>query len=250
MRAVRYSEHGDTKVLSVVKDAPQPLSPAGPNTLIIKVAGAALNPVDFKMRRNVQPDLMIPKPKIPGYDISGTVANAGSGMHGFKIGDHVYGMLPIVGSPWGGLAEYAVADASVFAHAPTSIPLVDAAALPLVSLTVMQVFDAAGLVPPSDVNTEAPRRALVQAASGGVGTFAVQYLRRVLKFEEVLGTTSAPNADLVTSLGATRTIDYRTERFEGDHAPSPTLDSLGGFAHVSHVRPLVCCSRRGVRRRR
>ena len=220
MRAVRYNQHGDAKVLHLEPEAKQPLLPAGPNMLVVKVVGAALNPVDFKMRRNDQPDVMIPKPKIPGYDVSGTVVDAGAGAHGFKVGDHVYGMLPIVGSPWGGLAEYAAADASVFAHAPTSIPLVDAAALPLVGLTVMQVFDAAGLAPPPPPDsTEAPstatsRRALVQAASGGVGTFAIQYLRHVLQFEQVLGTTSPANAALVTSLGATRTIDYRSERFE------------------------------------
>lgn len=127
-------------------------------------------------------------------------------------------MLPIVGSQWGGLSDFTVADASVFARAPASVPLAEAATLPLVGLTVMQVLDQAGFVEPAAdgaPDAAAQRSALVQAASGGVGTFAVQYLRHVLKFGEVMGTTSSPNAALVTSLGATRTIDYRTEEFEG-----------------------------------
>jgi len=211
MRAARYSRHGVSgKVLEVVSDAPRPLTPPGPGLLVIRVAGAALNPVDFKMMRNDQPDALIPKPKIPGCDVSGTVVAAGDGVKDFKVGDAVFGMMPIVGSRWGGLAEFVVAEASCFAKAPTSIPLVEAAALPLVGLTVMQVCEQAGL----KNGEQKGRAALVQAASGGVGTFAVQYLKNVLEFDKVLGTTSAANAPLVSSLGATDTIDYRSEAFE------------------------------------
>lgn len=223
MRAVRYSRHGGRDVLHVVEDAARPLVPALPGMLVVKVAGAALNPVDFKMRRNAQPDALIPKPKIPGCDVSGTVVDAGKGAHGFVVGDKVFGMLPIVGSPWGGLAEYVAAEASVFAKAPESIPLEHAAALPLVGLTVMQVAEQAGLVP---AKRQGPPQgaALVQAASGGVGTFAVQYLRNVLNFADVLGTTSAANTEMVKSLGVTQAIDYRTETFESAAAKAGGVD--------------------------
>jgi NADPH:quinone reductase-like Zn-dependent oxidoreductase len=222
MRAVVYSEHGAARdVLRLVSDARRPLSPAAPNTLVVKVVGAALNPVDFKMRRNEQPQALIPKPKIPGYDVSGIVVDAGDGSHGFQKGDRVFGMLPIVGNPWGGLAELVAADASVFAKAPSSIPLVEAAALPLVGLTVMQTLASAGLEAPpavmlaaADSQPPVQQRALVQAAAGGVGSFAVQYLRNVLRFSEVLATASPANAEFVAALGATRTIDYHTEQFE------------------------------------
>ena len=175
------------------------------------------------MRRNAQPDALIPKPKIPGCDVSGTVVDAGKGAHGFVVGDKVFGMLPIVGSPWGGLAEYVAAEASVFAKAPESIPLEHAAALPLVGLTVMQVAEQAGLVP---AKRQGPPQgaALVQAASGGVGTFAVQYLRNVLNFADVLGTTSAANTEMVKSLGVTQAIDYRTETFESAAAKAGGVD--------------------------
>lgn len=213
MRAVRYSRHGRPRdVLEVVSNAPRPLTPAGPNMLVVRVAGAAINPVDFKMQRNDQPDALIPKPKIPGCDISGTVVDAGAGVHGFVVGDEVFGMLPIVGSRWGSLAEYVVAEASCFAKAPKSIPLVDAAALPLVGLTVMQVCEQAGLV--KSATRQSGTSALVQAASGGVGTFAVQYLSNVLKFGQIIGTASSANAHFLSSLGVTRAIDYHSEDFE------------------------------------
>lgn len=207
MRAVVYSTHGSARdVLSVSAAVPAPSRPAAPGTIVVRVAAAALNPVDFKMRRNAQPDAFIPKPKIPGCDVSGTVVDAGTGTP-FAVGDKVFGMLPIVGQTWGGLGEYVAADARVFAHAPKTVPLVEAAALPLVGLTVLQVLDAAvGAHPPPAAAKQT--RMLVHAAAGGVGSFAVQYARHVLRFEEVVGTASAANADYIKSLGATKAVDY------------------------------------------
>ena len=207
MRAVVYSKHGGAReVLKVSNAAAAPLNPAAPGLIVIRVAAAALNPVDFKMRRNDQPDFLIPKPKIPGCDVSGTVVSAGEGTP-FAVGDKVYGMLPIIGNRWGGLAEYAVGDANLFAHAPTSIPLAEAAALPLVGLTVLQVLDLA-VGPHAPPPTARQEKILIQAASGGVGSFAVQYARNVLRFKEVHGTSSAANADFVRGLGATHVVDY------------------------------------------
>ena len=138
MRALVYDSHGPARTVARVVETAQPLQPAAPGMLVVSVVAAALNPVDFKMMRNPQPSALIPKPKTVGYDVAGHVLSAGEGS-GFAVGEAVYGMLPLVGNPWGSLAEVAVADASCFARAPTSVPLADAAALPLVGLTVMQV---------------------------------------------------------------------------------------------------------------
>ena len=184
MDAVVYEAHGEAReALRVDHARAQPATTAPPGFVVIRVAAAALNPVDFKQLRNEQPDALVPKPRIAGFDVSGIVVSAGEGT-GFEVGDAVYGMLPLVGSPWGSLARLTAAPASCFARAPTSVPLEDAAALPLVSLTVMQVFEQAGLRPGEDRTGQA---LLVQAAAGGVGSFAVQYARRVLGFEHVLG---------------------------------------------------------------
>ena len=173
--------------------------------------------------------MLVPTPRIVGFDVSGVVLSAGEGTP-FRIGDRVFGMLPLVGSPWGALAEVTAADARCFAKAPTSISLAEAAALPLVALTVMQVFRQASLVPiESEGGEPHPRlrqRMLVHAAAGGVGSFAVQYARHVLGFGEVVGTCSARNAERVRALGATATVDYLAEPFE------TAVQAMGGVDAV------------------
>lgn len=214
MRAVVYSTHGATRdVLKVDEARAQPLQPAAPGFVVIKVVAAALNPVDFKQLRNDQPEAIVPKPRIAGFDVSGVVLSAGEGTP-FKKGDAVYGMLPILASPWGSLAEVTAADARCFAKAPTSIPLEEAAALPLVGLTVLQVMKQAGIESDWRNSRKArqDKKMLVHAAAGGVGSFAVQYAK-ALGFE-VIATCSAQNAERVRGLGATETIDYRTQAFE------------------------------------
>ena len=223
MDAVVYEAHGEAReALRVDHVRAQPATTAPPGFVVVRVAAAALNPVDFKQLRNEQPDALVPKPRIAGFDVSGIVVSAGEGT-GFEVGDAVYGMLPLVGSPWGSLARLTAAPASCFARAPTSVPLEDAAALPLVSLTVMQVFEQAGLRPGEDRTGQA---LLVQAAAGGVGSFAVQYARRVLGFERVLGTCSARNAERVRQLGATSTIDYASEAFDAAVRAAGGVDAV------------------------
>lgn len=216
MDAVVYETHGDpASVLRLrTNAAAAPAVPAPPGFVVVEVRAAALNPVDFKQLRNHQPSVLVPKPRIAGFDVSGVVVSAGEGS-GFEVGDAVFGMLPLVGSPWGSLARLTAAPARCFARAPASVPLEDAAALPLVALTVLQVFDQAGLRP-GDPNQErrAEQALLVQAASGGVGSFAVQYARRALGFGRVLGTCSGRNAERVRALGATSTIDHTREAFD------------------------------------
>lgn len=207
MSAVVYYDHGAIGNLEVRKRAaPLTVAPA-PGTIVIRVVAAGLNPVDFKTLRNPQPDFLVPKPFTIGYDVSGVVVAIGAGAESrFSLGDSVFGMLPILGPAGGGaLAEYAAGDAACFAHAPRSIPLVEAAALPLVGLTVLQVLEQAGQ---HRRGSGRGRRMLVQAGGGGVGSFAIQFARRVAEFDEVHATASAPNLDRLTELGATHPIDY------------------------------------------
>ena len=232
MMAVTYSAHGKARAVLQVGSVAQPQQPPAQGMLVIRVVAAALNPVDFKQLRNDQPDALVPKPRTLGFDVSGVVVAAGEGS-GFDIGDAVYGMLPLVGSPWGALSEFTVAEAKCFAKAPRTIPLEQAAALPLVSLTVMQVFEQAGLLPGED---RKEKTILIQAAAGGVGSFAVQYARNVLGFGHVLGTCSAPNESLVRELGATATIDYTKTSFEKVAREARPTPALQASAHHG-VRP-------------
>ena len=195
MKAASYASHGAraSDVLTLETVRPQPHQPASPGFIVIRVAAAALNPVDFKQMRSWQPDALVPKPRIAGFDVSGVVVSAGKGTP-FEVGDAVFGMLPLVGSPWGALAELTVAHASCFAHAPKSIPLEDASALPLVGLTVMQVFEQAGLFAVDGARADGTRTeqsVLIHAAAGGVGSIAVQYARNILGFGRVVGQAPA-----------------------------------------------------------
>ena len=177
--------------------------------VVVKVTAAALNPIDFKLMRSSIPF----GAKIAGCDLAGVVASTGTGVTNLSPGDKVFGMLPIVGgSGWGSLAEYVIIDASVLAKAPHSVPLEDAAALPLVSLTVFQVFEDAG-IRPERREEYASQTIFIQAGSGGVGSIALQYARNILGFKNVITTCSERNLEKCYSLGATSVIDYRKKDF-------------------------------------
>lgn len=204
MQACAYGEHGDASQLEV-KRVPRPVCVAG--QVLIRVVGAGVNPVDVKLRENPIPREIIPLPKVPGTDVSGVVVAAPEGSK-FKAGDKVFAMLQILGQKWGACEELVAADEKLVARAPASIPLLHAAALPLVSLTVLQalapVVDAFG-----GVEGARGKHVLVHAGSGGVGSIAVQYCSKVLGMHV---STTTSNAQLARDLGAERVINYKEVR--------------------------------------
>ena len=216
MKAVRIHEFGGPEKL-VYEDAPKP--EVGIGELLVRVHAAGVNPVDYKIRQgHLQGWLNHPLPLILGWDVSGTVEAIGSGVSNFKIGDDVYSRPDIAHQ--GAYAQYIVIRAIEAAFKPPSLTHVQAAAVPLAGLTAWQaLFDAGGLI--------AGQSVLIHAASGGVGSFAVQLARSV--GARVIGTSSAANHDLVKSLGADEVIDYRTTRFE-DVVKDVDLvfDTIGG----------------------
>jgi NADPH:quinone reductase-like Zn-dependent oxidoreductase len=195
MKAVRFHEFGDTEVLRY-EDAEQPTPGAG--EVRLRVAGSAFNPVDDGIRggylREVFP---VTLPQTPGIEASGTVDALGEGVTGVAVGDAVVAFLPMTAA--GSAAEYVVAPADALAPAPTSIPLADAAALPMVGLTAWQaLFDDAGL--------EAGQRVLVNGAGGAVGGYAVQLAKGAGAY--VIATASPRSAERVRSAGADEVIDH------------------------------------------
>jgi len=140
MKAISYSQHGPADdVLTMTTDYPKPAP--GKNDVLIQIKASSINPVDFKLRRNPVPDWLIPKPKIPGEDVAGIIVELGANVNKkskFQIGDRVAAMLPIIRSKWGSAAEFVAVDASLVAKIPETVELESAAALPLVSLTVIQ----------------------------------------------------------------------------------------------------------------
>ncbi|BCJ48307.1 NADPH:quinone reductase [Actinoplanes ianthinogenes] len=163
MKAVRFHEYGDPAVLRY-EDVEQPVPGAG--QVLIRVAATSFNGVDGNIRAGfMQGPIPVALPHTPGIDVSGTVAELGADVTGFQVGDRVVGFLPMTGD--GAAAEYVLAPAGILAPAPTTIPLVDAAALPIVGLTAWQaLFDHAKLT--------RGQRILINGAGGAVGGLAAQ----------------------------------------------------------------------------
>jgi NADPH:quinone reductase-like Zn-dependent oxidoreductase len=197
MKAVRFHEYGDPGVLRY-EDVEPPVPAAG--EVRLRVAGSAFNPVDDGIRGGYLRDVFpVNLPHTPGIDISGTIDALGDGVTGLQVGDDVIGFLPMTAD--GGAAEYVVAPADVLALAPTSIPLTDAAALPMVGLTAYQaLFDDAGLT--------AGQRVLINGAGGAVGGYAIQLAKRA--GAHVIATASPRSAERVRSAGADEVIDHTT----------------------------------------
>jgi NADPH:quinone reductase-like Zn-dependent oxidoreductase len=195
MKAVRYHSYGDSGVL-VYEEADRPV--AGPGQVVVKVAGAAFNPLDVAIRAGfVQQVFPVTFPHIPDFDVAGVIAETGEGVSGWSAGDAVVAFLPITAP--GAAAEYAAVPAEALAAAPRTAPLADAAALPSAGLTAWQsLFEHAGLKEGQSI--------LVNGAGGAVGGYAVQLAKQAGAI--VTATASARSAGRLRSYGADQIIDY------------------------------------------
>ncbi|WP_305790039.1 NADP-dependent oxidoreductase [Symbioplanes lichenis] len=163
MKAFRYHEFGPVDVLRLEEvERPAP----GPGQVLLRVAATSFNPVDDHIRLGVLAEMIpTPLPITPGLDIAGTVAALGDGVGGLREGDEVIAMVPL--DVHGGAAEYAVVAADLVTAAPRSVPLIDAAALPLAGLAARQAaVELAGV--------KAGQTVLVNGAGGAVGGIVVQ----------------------------------------------------------------------------
>jgi NADPH:quinone reductase-like Zn-dependent oxidoreductase len=207
MRAVVLHETGGPEVLRIeALDTPQP----GDGELLVRVSAAAVNPIDWKIRRGVRPrDL----PVVLGNDISGTVER--SLADGYAEGEEVFGFARS-----GGYAEYAVSPVGAVAKKPAGITHVQAAALPVAGLTAWQaIFDHGGL--------REGQTLLVAGAAGGVGHLAVQFAKHA--GARVIGTGSARNREFVLGLGADEYVDYTSQDVaEVVSAADVAFDTVGG----------------------
>lgn len=199
MRAVRFHAYGPPDVLQV-DEVEEPVLQR-PRDVRVRVVATTINPVDWKVRAGSQRGVIRPTlPHIWGLDVSGEVLEVGPAVTRFAVGDLVYG-CPDHRRP-GAWAEQVLVAEEHLAKAPTSIPLADAAALPLGGLTAWQC-----LLP--RLAEHPGQRVLIQAGSGGVGHLAIQIAKAHGAW--VATTCSPRNHELVRSLGADRAVDYRTE---------------------------------------
>jgi NADPH:quinone reductase-like Zn-dependent oxidoreductase len=202
MKAIKAHCYGAPNVLEYVNVAkPVPLD----NEILVKVIAASVNPLDYHYMRG-SPYLMrlmsgIGKPdrSTVGVDFSGVVQAVGKDVSEFNVGDEVFG------SKSGAFAEYiTIADTRAVTHKPGNITHAQAAAVPVAGITALQAVRDLG-------NIQAGQKVLINGASGGVGTHAVQIAK--VMGADVTGVNSTRNVEMVKSIGADRVIDYKKDDY-------------------------------------
>ena len=216
MIAAFIDGYGSNQVLKV-GHFPEPKP--GSSDILVRVHAASVNPVDFKVRDGKLRVLRRYRfPLILGHDCAGEVVEIGEKVTRFKVGDRIFSR-PRNGRI-GTFAELIAIDESEAALMPPNLSYQEAASLPLVGLTSWQALvDAAQLKPRQKI--------LIQAGSGGVGTFSIQLAKHI--GAEVWTTTSGKNLEFVKGLGADHTINYGNEDFEQRmNNLDVVFDTLGG----------------------
>jgi NADPH:quinone reductase-like Zn-dependent oxidoreductase len=202
MRAITYTEYGSPDVIQFTEAAkPTPKD----NEVLIKVRAASLNALDWRIMRGkpvfIRPmigGLRKPKDGRPGRDVAGQVEAVGRNVTEFKPGDEVFGVCP------GACAEYACASEDKLALKPANISFEEAAAIPVAALTALQGLRDKGCIKPG-------QKVLVDGASGGVGTFAIQIAKSF--GAEVTAACSTSKMETAREIGADHCIDYTLEDF-------------------------------------
>lgn len=204
MKAIVNTQYGSPDVLRMLEVAkPTPKE----NEVLIRIHAAAVNAADWHLLKadpflvRLQFGLFKPKLTILGADIAGRVEAVGQNVTKFKVGDEVFG--DISSSGWGGYAEYAAVREDVLVLKPANITFEEAAAVPMAAVTALLGLKAGNIQPGKTV--------LINGASGGVGTFAVQIAKAF--GAEVTAVCSTRNVELARSLGADHVIDYTKEDF-------------------------------------
>jgi len=226
MKAITHCEYGSPDVLKL-KDVETPVP--NDNQLLVKVRAASVNPLDLTIRGPwlIRPMLGLRKPKDTrlGVDYAGTVEAVGKNVTQFKPGDEVFGGRD------GALAEYvcALADRGV-ALKPANMTFEQAASVPVAAITALQGLRDKGKIRPG-------QKVLINGASGGVGTFAVQIAKSF--GTEVTGVCSTRNLEMVRSIGADHVIDYTKEDFtKTDRRYDLIFDLVGNHSFSERRRIL------------
>ena len=217
MQAIVYREYGAPRVLQLEQIA-KPVPAA--DEVLVKVHAAAINPLDWHYRRGepyfmrLETGLRAPKSPRLGVDFAGTVEAVGTSVRRFKPGDAVFG------GKWGALGEYvSVREDRALAAKPANVTFEQAAAVPVAAITALQALRDKGKLQPG-------QQVLVNGASGGVGTFAVQIAKSF--GAEVTGVCSTRNVAMVRSLGADHVVDYTQANFtEGAARYDLVIDNVG-----------------------
>jgi NADPH:quinone reductase-like Zn-dependent oxidoreductase len=228
MQAVVQDTYGTASVLQS-REIPTPEIAA--NEVLVRVYAAGVNPADWAVMSGLpyvaRPIYGMPRPKqaVRGTDVAGIVEAIGGDVTRFTVGDAVFG------SSNGSYAEYSIASEDALALKPANVTFEQAAVVPMAGMVALQALRDHGQVQPGQT-------VLINGASGGIGTFAVQIAKSL--GAHVTAVCSAGNAELVRSLGADRVIDYGREDFtRGDERYDFILDNVGNHSLADLRRALT-----------
>jgi NADPH:quinone reductase-like Zn-dependent oxidoreductase len=223
LKAIICSRYGSPDVLRLREvEKPSPHQ----DEVLIQIHAASLNSRDLRMLRanpffmRLKPGgLFRPKNKILGADVAGRVEATGSSVKQFQPGDEVFGYLPSA-TGRGTFAEYVCAKENMIALKPANLTFEQAAAVPLAAMTALQGLRDKGIIQPG-------QKVLINGASGGVGSFAMQIAKAF--GAEVTAVCSTRNLEMVRSLGADYVIDYKVEDFTQSGVQYDLILAVNGF---------------------
>ena len=228
MKAIVYTEYGTADMLQL-KDVAKP-TPKD-DEVLVKVYAVSANSADIHLLKadpfliRLSSGLLKPKNQILGSDIAGRVEAVGKNIKDFKPGDDVFGDISAEG--WGGFAEYVCVHEDSLVLKPANLSFEEAAAVPMAAVTALQGFHYAGPVQPG-------QKVLINGASGGVGTFAVQFAKAF--GAEVTAVCSTRNLDVARSIGADHVIDYTKEDFAKNGKKYDLIFATNGNRSISDYR--------------
>jgi NADPH:quinone reductase-like Zn-dependent oxidoreductase len=239
MKAFIYEKYGPPERLRMAEvDRPAPNA----DEVLVKVLAASVNAADWHVLRGkplfsrATLGLLRPKHRILGGDVAGRVEAVGSRVTRFQPGDEVYANLLDHG--FGGFAEYVSVPVGVLSLKPTNLSFEEAAAVPMAAVTALQGLRRHGDIQPG-------QKVLINGATGGVGSFAVQLAKAY--GAEVTAVTSTGNLDLVRSLGADHVVDYTTTDFaRSGRRYDLILDTVGNRSVPDLRRALVAGGKAAV----
>jgi len=219
MKAVKYSKYGGIDVLEVVTNLEKPA--IGEGQVLVEVAAASINPVDYKVRMGYMKDFVPLKfPVTIGGDFAGVVKEIDGGDSGFKQGDKVYGSAHVLNGGSGSFAEFVAANIANIARVPRTIELSNAAALPLVGSSAIQAIE-------EGIKLKKGQKILIHGGAGGIGSVAIQLAKSI--GAEVAVTVSERDISFVKDLGADTVINYHSQEFDKDLKDfDAVLDLVGG----------------------
>lgn len=229
MQAISYRCYGSPDVLEFAAvERPDPAA----DQVLVKVRAAAVNPLDWHFMRGspyfmrLMSGIGSPDDTRLGVDFAGTVVAVGGSVTRFQPGDEVFGGAN------GAFAEYVlVRESGAVALKPANVSFEDAASVPVAAVTALQALRDKG-------NLEAGQKVLINGASGGVGTFAVQIAKAY--GAEVTGVCSTRNVEMIRSLGADHVFDYTREDYtESDRRFDLIIDNVGNHSLLANRRVLA-----------